>query len=307
MSAIITKYRPKTFDEVVGQDNAVGALQTAIKLKAAHAYLFSGPSGVGKTTLARLAAKALACDEVEEEDGATNTGIENVRSIIEGLAYRPLGGTAKGIIIDECHALSKAAIQALLKTLEDPPGWIYFFLCTTEPTKLPETIRTRCLHFSLKEVSTNDLTTLLESIDEGMKVGREITSLCVREANGSPRQALANLGICLGAESRKEAAELLRSAVDAPQAIDLARGLLAHEPWARIQGLFRELKDTSPESIRQVVRSYMTKVVLGEECEPFSTKVITALAVMEAFSKPFPTTDGISPVVLACCNLFSDE
>ena len=139
-----------------------------------------------------------------------------------------------------------------------------------------------------------------------MKVGREITSLCVREANGSPRQALANLGICLGAESRKEAAELLRSAVDAPQAIDLARGLLAHEPWARIQGLLRELKDTSPESIRQVVRSYMTKVVLGEECEPFSTKVITALAVMEAFSKPFPTTDGISPVVLACCNLFSD-
>ena len=297
---IITKYRPETFEEVIGQDRAVNALKSAIQKGTGRAYLFSGPSGVGKTTLARLTAKAFHCEEIQEEDGATNTGIDNIRSIIDGVLYRPLAGANKGIIIDEAHALSKAACQALLKTLEDPPSWVYWFLCTTDPTKLLEAIKTRCLHYALKEVSTDDLAGLLVNTDEGKDLDQDIISLCVREAYGSPRQALSNLGVCLSAENRKEAADLLRSAGDAPQAFELARSLLAKDPWLRIQGLLAELKDTNPESIRHVVRAYMTKVALNEKSP---SKAETALAVLEAFSTPFNSADQISPIVLACGRL----
>lgn len=251
------------------------------------------------TTLARLAAKAFSCEDIQDEDGATNTGIDNIRAVIDGTLFRPLAGANKGIIIDEAHALSKAACQALLKSLEDPPDFVWWFLCTTEPTKLPEAIRTRCLHYTLKEVSIDDLCDLLENTDEGKDVDQDIIGLCAREANGSPRQALANLGVCLEAKDRKEAAELLRSAGDAPQAFELARCLMAGANWAEVCRLLEALKDTNPESIRHVVRAYMTKVALSGK----GNSVQTALAVLDAFSKPFHSADGISPVVLACGSL----
>jgi DNA polymerase III gamma/tau subunit len=295
--SIETKYRPNTWDEVIGQDKVVTSLSNAIAKKLGRAYLLVGPSGTGKTTLARIAAIQLGCDpaDLQEVDAASETGIDDVRKIIDTLMYRPLGGGVKVIIIDEVHGLSKQAVTALLKSLEDPPDWVYWFLCTTEASKIPVAVKTRCLTYQLKEVGTKDLIALLDSTEEGHKLDEEILALCVREAQGSPRQALSNLGVCMEAKDRDEAAELLRSAEAAPAAFELARLLNKGAKWSEIAKLLEQLKEVSPESVRHVVRAYFTKVALSGDQRAF--------AVLEEFSQPFNTFDQMTPLVLACGRL----
>ena len=307
MLSILTRYRPESFAEVVGQDAVVRSLESAIKKRASTAFLFTGPSGTGKTTLARIAALELGClpADLEEYDAATKTGIEDIRQVIDGLLYRPLGeGTIKGVIIDEIQGLGKAASTALLKALEDPPDWVVWFLCTTDPAKLLKAIKTRCLSYELKEIRSSDLLDLLKSTDEAKDLDDSILRLCASEAQGSARQALANLGVCSTAESRDEAAELLHSAADAPAAFELARLLMREADWPEISEMLAKLKDTNPESVRHVVRAYMTKVML----EPKNRKGMElAFDVLKAFSEPFNSFDGITPLVLACGKLVLGE
>lgn len=301
-NSIVTKYRPEDYSEVIGQDAIVRSLEAAVEKRSSNAFLFIGPSGVGKTTLARLTAEALGClpGDLLEVDGASKTGIDDMRDVLDGLRYRPIGeGAIKAVIIDECQALSKNAITALLKTMEDPPAWVVWFLCTTEPIKVPVSIKTRCLTYQLKEVREDDLIALLESTTEAKDVPNDVIVLCAREAGGSPRQALSNLGVCLVAEDRKEAADLLRSAADSKEAIDLARALINGAGWGEIKEILVTLKETSPESVRHVVRAYTTAVVLngkGKDSE-------SAFAILDVFSQPFNSADGVSPLVLACGRL----
>jgi DNA polymerase-3 subunit gamma/tau len=172
------KYRPQTFEDVIGQEATVTILKNSINLnKISQAYLFTGPKGIGKTTLTRILAKAINCKEAEkpcnkcnscmeitnsasldviEIDGASNRGIEDIRNITETVNYSPSSGNYKIYIIDEVHMLTKEAFNALLKTLEEPPATVKFFFATTEPNKVLPTITSRCQRFDLKRIS-NDL------------------------------------------------------------------------------------------------------------------------------------------------------
>lgn len=309
MTSLHTKYRPKKWDDVVGQDAVVASLQKA--LDKSHTFLFIGPSGCGKTTLARIAAKELGCDpaSLQEIDAATYTGIDDMRSVTSNLLYRPMIGDVKAIIIDECHALSAQAWKALLKSLEEPPEWVYWFLCTTELSKVPMTIKTRCTTLPLKLVPTNVLQDFLADHivrPEKLDIKAEIVKLCAQEANGSPRQAIVNLEACIGCKDKAQAVELLQSAADVPAAFQLAQALLRREGWKAVQGLLTGLKEanTNGESIRHVVRGYMTSVIVGAKDEKTAGR---ALEILDAFGSPFPSGDGLSPVVLACGKLCLGE
>jgi DNA polymerase-3 subunit gamma/tau len=209
------KWRPQRFEDVVGQEHVTTTLRNAIAQKRiAHAFLFSGPRGVGKTTVARLLAKALNCAEgptaepcercpgcqeiaaggaldVVEIDGASNTGVENIRELNENVRYRPAAARFKVYIIDEVHMLSTAAFNALLKTLEEPPEHVKFIFATTEVHKLPQTVISRCQRYEFKRIGIPDLLERLRSIiaDEGIKATDGALFAIAREADGSMRDA----------------------------------------------------------------------------------------------------------------------
>lgn len=301
---LINKYRPGTFKEVIGQDTVVRSLEAAIKRKAGQSFLFVGPSGCGKTTLARIAAKALGCSSLDliESDAATNTGIDDVRQLTRDIGYLPIGADAKGIIVDEIHALSKNAITSLLKSTEEPPAHMFWFLCTNEAGKIPVVLKRRCLTYELKLVAPSVLTAFLERIadKEKSKVGNDVIDLCVKNANGSPGQALANLAVCLDVKSREEAAELLTSAEASPQVIDFCRALYKGAAWRQLQIMLVKMTEANAESIRQVVRAYGTKVALGAKNPADAGR---ALEILDCFSTPCYGSDGITPILLACARL----
>lgn len=207
--------------------------------------------------------------------------------------------SVEGCLVHNCHALSKSAIQALLKATEEPPDWLYWFLCTTEPGRVIKTLQTRCFRCDLKPVKSKDLQRLLLDIckNEKIKLSTDIVDLCVQGSDGSPRQAIANLAVCSVATSMEEAEELLQKEVEASEAIDLARLLVKRVSWRELQGCLQKLKDNNPESVRHIVRAYLTTVVLNAKNEDSAG---ACLEILDCFSQPFNSADGISPLVLAC-------
>lgn len=221
--SLAAKYRPQTFAEVVGQDTVKKVLSLAsLQDKVAPAYLFSGTRGVGKTTLARIFAKALNCAnapaaepcneceacrritqgafvDVVEIDGASNRGIDDVRKLRESIGYSPLEGRYKVIIIDEAHMLTKEAFNALLKTLEEPPRGVVFILATTEQHKFPVTILSRCQLYVFKQVPEQTIENHLAKVLNSEKIAfdENAVALIARRAMGSVRDAMSLLGQCL--------------------------------------------------------------------------------------------------------------
>ena len=217
--ALYRKYRPQTFDELVGQPHVARALCNAVREgRVAHAYLFAGPRGTGKTTTARLLAKALNCEtgptpdacegcdscrrimqgsalDVIEIDAASKTSVDDIRDLRERVQTAPAVSRYKVYIVDEVHMLSTSAFNAFLKTLEEPPGYVIFVLCTTEAHKLPATVLSRCQRYDFRRLSAADLTALIRKVAKEEQIALDDAALVVlvRAAAGSARDALSLL------------------------------------------------------------------------------------------------------------------
>ena len=216
---IARKWRPQTFADVVGQQHVTRTLQNAIRSnRVAHAYIFSGVRGVGKTTTARILAKALNCEkgpapepcnecdrcreisaggslDVMEIDAASNRGIDQIRELREMVRYAPATGRYKVVILDEAHQLTEEASNALLKTLEEPPERVIFILATTAPDDLPETILSRAQHFHFRSLSFGEIAGALEQVTraEGLEIDAGAVAVIARAAEGSLRDGLSLL------------------------------------------------------------------------------------------------------------------
>jgi DNA polymerase-3 subunit gamma/tau len=196
--ALYRKYRPKSFEDVSGQENSINILKNSIKEnKISHAYLFSGSRGTGKTTVARIFAKEIGCnpDDIFELDAASNNGVDDIRLLIEAAKASTFGSKYKVYILDEVHMLSKAGANAFLKTLEEPPAHVIFILATTDKHKLPDTVVSRCQEIKFTSPDIETLVKRLKFIcdQEGIKINNQSLNLIANAGNGSYRDAIGIL------------------------------------------------------------------------------------------------------------------
>ncbi len=237
------KYRPQKFSEVIGQEHVTRTLKNALEQgRTAHGYIFSGHRGIGKTTVARILAMALNCRssdkpvaepcgvcescteiragnsvDVIEIDAATNRGIDEIRELREGTRYRPARDRFKIYILDEAHQITDAAFNALLKTLEEPPGHVVFMLATTQPEDIPQTIRSRCQHFSFRAVGFEEILNQLKDLSgrEKVEADDDALALLAEAGDGSMRDALSILDQAIASSTGRLTAEQVRNLVGA--------------------------------------------------------------------------------------------
>ena len=237
------KYRPQKFSEVIGQEHVTRTLKNALEQgRTAHGYIFSGHRGIGKTTVARILAMALNCRssdkpvtepcgvcescteiragnsvDVIEIDAATNRGIDEIRELREAARYRPARDRFKIYILDEAHQITDAAFNALLKTLEEPPGHVVFMLATTQPEDIPQTIRSRCQHFSFRAVGFEEILEQLSDLSgrENIEADEDALALLAEAGDGSVRDALSILDQAIASSDGRLTAESVRQLVGA--------------------------------------------------------------------------------------------
>ncbi|MGA0024929.1 MAG: DNA polymerase III subunit gamma/tau [Burkholderiales bacterium] len=288
------KWRPRSFAELVGQEHVVRALTNALRQQRLHhAYLFTGTRGVGKTTLARILAKALncetgvtdtpcgkcgACTEIDsgrfvdliELDAASNTQVDNMRELLDNALYAPTSGRYKVYIIDEVHMLSRSAFNAMLKTLEEPPGHVKFILATTDPQKIPVTVLSRCLQFGLKQIPPQQIGGRLDAVLAAENVTADAASvgLLARAAEGSMRDALSLLdqAIAHGGGKLEEAStrEML-GAVDQTYLHAILKALSAQDGAALVAEAARMAeRSLSFETALQELATLLHRVALAQ-------------------------------------------
>ena len=271
---VALRYRPQAFEDLVGQGHIATALSNAIKQsRVGHAYLFTGARGVGKTSSARIFAKCLNCEtgptttpcntcdvcqavstgedvDVLEIDGASNRGIDEIRQLRSNAAIRPSRGRFKIYIIDEVHMLTQQAFNALLKTLEEPPGHVKFIFCTTDPQKIPITVLSRCQRFDFSPVQPNEIAGRLLEIatNEGVTVDEKALALLARRANGSMRDSQSLLeqlfSFCNNTISVEEVHQLLGTS-DIARIAEIAAAMAAKDSSATLKLIHQTIAEGS--------------------------------------------------------------
>ena len=297
-TVLARRYRSGSFEEVVGQEAIARTLRNALATdRVAHAYLFTGTRGVGKTTMARILAKALnclssegptpepcgQCDSCEriaggedidvlEIDGASNTGVDHIRDLRQNAIYRPARSRFKVYIIDEVHMLSTSAFNALLKTLEEPPEHVKFILATTEPNKVPATIQSRCQRFDFRNLSVEEIAGQLETVlaGEGVKAQEGVTRRVARLARGSMRDALSLLDQLLSMATGEVTAELLRELTGEPETarVEALAGALAAGEAGGVLRAANEAFDAGlgPEVVAEALQEYLRDLMVLRTC-----------------------------------------
>jgi len=290
---IARKYRPQAFDDVLNQDHIKTTLRNAIEQKRiAHGYIFSGQRGTGKTTTARILARCLNCDQgptdrpcgvcpscreiaaggspdVIEIDAASNRGINEMRELRENVRYRPSRDRYKIFIIDEAHQITNEAFNALLKTIEEPPEWVVFVLCTTESHKIPATIASRCQHFSFRSVDFNDLIERMRQIcaEEGIDADEEALSVIAQSGEGSVRDSLSALDqaiACCGNRLEASAVRTLLGAFGIDAMAQVTTALAAQDGGAML-AMVDELERNggSPQHFARELSRYLRNLLVA--------------------------------------------
>lgn len=268
MSSLYKKYRPTAFKQIVGQPEAVNILTGFVKKKnVPHAILFTGSSGCGKTTLARILRHELNCSDMDffEVNAADVRGIESIRDIRNRMGLSPRSGGCRVWLIDESHQLTSDAQNALLKMLEDTPRHVYFFMASTNPSKMLPTIKTRCTEIKVKPISESDLASLVSYVckKEKKEISEDVVDRITKVAEGSARKALVLLEQVMDMEEEEDQINAVESSDVKKQAIEIARGLMDTKlRWNDMAAILKGV-DEDPESLRHMILGYATSVMLG--------------------------------------------
>lgn len=300
MEELYKRYRPTEFDGVLGQAAAVKMLGTMVATKKVpHTVLFTGGSGIGKTTLARILAAKIGCrgQDFVELNCSSCRGIDDMRAIQSRIHLAPIGGGRCRVwLMDEVHALTRDAQNSLLKTLEDTPKHVYFMLCTTDPHKLLATIKTRCTEVNLKEIKEPDLKKLVAATAkaENLTINPEVAAAIIANADNSARKALVLLNAIVGIEDEDEQLRVVNSGDHKVVGFEIARALFNPKAeWSAVAKLLKDVEEDS-ESLRYMVLGYARKVLLGG-----GTMTGHAFNVIEEFKKN--TFDGKASQFAASC------
>jgi DNA polymerase III gamma/tau subunit len=297
------KYRPTSLAQIIGNTNAIAAIE-AILLKEdpPHAYLFTGDTGCGKTTIARIMLRALGCigNDMKEIDSADFRGIDTIRDIRRQSAFKPLEGDNRGWLLDEVHMMTPEAQNALLKALEDTPPHVYFFLCTTNPQKLLDTIKGRCVQFQVNTLNDLQMKKLLRDVVHAEKesLDKPVYDQIILDSLGHPRNALQILEKVLGVDPKHRLDIAKQTAERQSQTIELCRAMLNGSPWRKIAHILSGLKEEDPEQIRRAVLGYCSSILLTEENER---------AAMILYELREPTYDTGFPGLLSACHFASRQ
>lgn len=299
---IYQEVRPTTLDGIVGNEDLVDSLKgLALNKERPQTYLFTGPSGTGKTTLARILAREFGANEmsIREVNSSNNRGIDTAREIISELEYVPSEGILV-YIIDEVHKTTNEWQNAMLKVLEEPPEYVYFMLCTTEPSKLIAAVKNRCIELKTSLLGSAEMISLLRKINRDKKLGVMPALLedIDAKSQGSPRLAI-NILEYLSSSSTPEGQEKLLAkwvggGDESPQTIELCRAVLNCANWRELAPLVKECQE-DVEKIRHAVLGYMSSVLLGGK------RIERAAIALKYFAEPFYNT-GKAGLILACLN-----
>lgn len=296
--SLYLKHRPRTLLEVKGNEDTVNSLHNLIAdvETCPHVFMFHGPTGCGKTTLARIVAQELGVSDVDykEIDGVSNSGVDNVREIIRQSVYSPMNGSVRVWVIDEAHELSSKAQQAFLKILEDTPKHVYFILCTTDPQKVIPTVKNRCVQYKVELLNDKQMKKLLHGVIKAEETSLEssVYTQIISTAQGHPRNALQILEKVLSVSENKQLEQAEKYEEEVTESFALCQALLKKSGWNTVRSILEGLKKQDAEGIRRHVMAYASGTLLKSDN-------VQAGIILEEFVEPFYNS-GFPGLTLAC-------